>query len=168
MRYYESLYIVNPNFEQERLNEVMQEVAEKVGDYGFKIINHRIWGKKRLAYAIQKHKYGTYVLLQFETEKVTRLADFERYMILNKAVLRNQTVRLEHRPEVFEDTEKETIGEPQEETKPPSQGTEDDKKPEESQVEPTDEGEDRPEEESEGSEEETEAPEEALKEEGQE
>jgi ribosomal protein S6 len=45
MRYYESLYIVNPNFEQERLNEVMQEVAEKVGDYGFKIINHRIWVK---------------------------------------------------------------------------------------------------------------------------
>ncbi len=167
MRYYESLYIVNPNFEQERLNEVMQEVAEKVGGYGFKIINHRIWGKKRLAYAIQKHKYGTYVLLQFETEEVTRLADFERYMVLNKAVLRNQTVRLEHRPEVFEDTDKETVAEPQKESKPSSPETDDTKKREEDQAEPGD-GDDHQDEEPEDSVEETNAPEEALKEEGQE
>ncbi|MFQ6611622.1 MAG: 30S ribosomal protein S6 [Fidelibacterota bacterium] len=105
MRYYESLYIVNPNFEQERLNDLMNEVAGKVTGYGFKIINHRVWGKKRLAYTIQKHKYGIFILLQFETENLARMADFERFMVLNKAILRNQTVRLESQPEVFDDSE---------------------------------------------------------------
>ena len=100
MRYYESLYIVNPNYEQDRLDEVMKMVTDKIGEYGFSIINHRVWGKKRLAYAIQKHKYGTFVLTHFETESVENLNNFERFMVLQKPVLRNQTVVLDERPEV--------------------------------------------------------------------
>ena len=100
MRYYESLYIVNPNYEQERLDEVMQMVADKMGEYGFSIINHRVWGKKRLAYSIQKHKYGSFILLQYETELAENLDRFERFMVLQKPILRNQTVVLDVRPEV--------------------------------------------------------------------
>jgi small subunit ribosomal protein S6 len=100
MRYYESLYIVNPNYEQDRLDEVMNTVSDKIGEYGFSIINHRAWSKKRLAYAIQKHKYGTFVLIHFETESVENLNNFERFMVLQKPVLRNQTVVLDARPEV--------------------------------------------------------------------
>ena len=100
MRYYESLYIVNPNYEQERLDEVIKAVADKSIALGFSIINHRVWGKKRLAYSIEKHKYGSFILLQFETESITNLADFERFMILQKTILRNQTVTLSVKPEV--------------------------------------------------------------------
>ena len=32
MRYYESLYIVNPNYEQERLDDVMKSVADKLNE----------------------------------------------------------------------------------------------------------------------------------------
>ena len=46
MRYYESLYIVNPNFEQSRLDEAMKTVSEKISEYGFKVINHFEWGKR--------------------------------------------------------------------------------------------------------------------------
>ena len=100
MRYYESLYIVNPNYEQERLDEVMKTVFDKIGEYGFSMINHHVWGKKRLAYAIQKHKYGSFILLHFETESVENLDRFQRFMVLEKPILRNQTVVLEARPEV--------------------------------------------------------------------
>ena len=100
MRYYESLYIVNPNYEQERLDEVMKTVSDKIGEYGFSMINHHVWGKKRLAYAIQKHKYGSFILLHFETESVENLDRFQRFMVLEKPILRNQTVVLEARPEV--------------------------------------------------------------------
>ena len=55
MRYYESLYIVNPNFEQSRLDNAMKTVSEKISEYGFKVINHFEWGKKRLAYNINEH-----------------------------------------------------------------------------------------------------------------
>ena len=98
MRYYESLYIVNPNFEQGKLEEVMKTVTETISDYGFKTINHFIWGKKRLAYNIQEHKYGSYVLLHFETDSSENLDKFERFMVLQKPILRNQTVALQDKP----------------------------------------------------------------------
>ena len=99
MRYYESLYIVNPNYEQNRLDEVMKTVSDITSEYGFKTINHFVWGKKRLAYNIQEHKYGSYVLLHFETESLENLERFERFMVLQKTILRNQTVLLDDRPE---------------------------------------------------------------------
>ena len=100
MRYYESLYIVNPNFEQSRIDEVMKLVSDKCGDYKFKIINHHTWGKKRLAYSIQKHKYGSFILLHFASETADKLKEFDRFMYLNKDILRNQTVVLNQEPEV--------------------------------------------------------------------
>ena len=105
MRYYESLYIINPNYEQERLDDVMKSVADKLSEYGFSIINHRIWGKKRLAYSIEKHKYGSFILLHFETESTENLERFERFMILQKTVLRNQTVSLAIKPEAHVEDE---------------------------------------------------------------
>ena len=99
MRYYESLYIVNPNFEQSRLDKAMKTVSEKISEYGFKVINHFEWGKKRLAYNINEHKYGSYVLLHFETESIENLERFERFMVLQKSILRNQTVLLDKKPE---------------------------------------------------------------------
>ncbi len=76
-----------------------------MGEYGFSIINHRVWGKKRLAYSIQKHKYGSFILLQYETELAENLDRFERFMVLQKPILRNQTVVLDVRPEVHVEEE---------------------------------------------------------------
>ena len=100
MRYYESLYIVNPNYEQQRLDEVIKAVAEKVSEFGMSVLNHREWGKKRLAYPIQKNKYGSFMLLHFETKSAENLDQFERFMVLQKPILRNQTVILSAKPEI--------------------------------------------------------------------
>ena len=105
MRYYESLYIVNPNYEQERLDDVIKSVTDKLSEFGFSIINHHIWGKKRLAYSIEKHKYGSFILLHFETESTENLERFERFMILQKTILRNQTVSLAIKPEAHVEEE---------------------------------------------------------------
>ena len=100
MRYYESLYIVNPNYENERLDKEIDSVSKKAIELGFKSLNHKPWGKKRLAYAIDGHKYGAYIIFQFETESVSNLSEFERFMVLNKSVIRNQTVALSAKPEI--------------------------------------------------------------------
>lgn len=102
MRYYEALYIVNPNYEQDRLEAVIKEVDAEVAQFA-KVINHYVWGKKRLAYPIEKHKYGTYVLLHLELEDPAPLLEFDRFMRLHKAVLRVQTIRLEKQPEKVEE-----------------------------------------------------------------
>ena len=46
MRYYESLYIVNPNYEQGKLDEVMKTVSETISGFGFNPINHFVWERK--------------------------------------------------------------------------------------------------------------------------
>ena len=107
MKYYESLYIINPNYEQDRLDGIIKTVADKISEYGFSIINHHVWSKKRLAYSIQKHKYGTFVLLHFQTESAENLNRFERFMVLEKPIIRHQTVGLKECPEV--ETEKKSV-----------------------------------------------------------
>ena len=97
MKYFETLYIVNPNFEQNRLDTIIKDVEENVGKFS-KVISQNIWGKKRLAYKIDNQKYGTFVLLNFETDEGSGIAGFESYMKLNTSVLRAQTIRLKSRP----------------------------------------------------------------------
>ena len=121
MRYYESLYIVNPNFEQGKLDDVMKTVTETISEFGFNTINHFVWGKKRLAYNIQEHKYGSYVLLHFETDSSENLDKFERFMVLQKPILRNQTVALQDKP--GKQTEKASSGE-EEKKDPPKDSSE--------------------------------------------
>ena len=130
MKYYEVLYIVNPNLEQPRLNEIKKEVAAEVTKLlSAEIINHRIFGKKRLAYQIDKHKYGTFLLLHFDAQDNTRLIELNTFFKLNKAIIRQLTVRLDQRPEedlspeigvlnVDERRHKESVAEPAEEPSP--------------------------------------------------
>ena len=101
MRYYETLYILNPDYEKERVDNIIKDVDEQVSKFS-QVIAHRVWGKKRLAYPIDKHKYGTYVLFQFETEDLNALGDFDSFMKLNNSVLRYQNVRLGAKPEEIE------------------------------------------------------------------
>ena len=97
MKYFETLYIVNPNFEQSRLDTIIKDVEKNVGKFS-RVISQNIWGKKRLAYKIDNQKYGTFVLLNFETEDGSGIAGFESYMKLNLSVLRAQTIKLKSRP----------------------------------------------------------------------
>ena len=97
MKYFETLYIVNPNFEQSRLDAIIKDVENNAGKFS-NVIGHNIWGKKRLAYQIDNQKYGTFVLMNFEAEEGSGIAGFESYMKLNISVLRAQTIRLKSRP----------------------------------------------------------------------
>ena len=105
MRYYELLYIVNPNLEDERVNGIIEEIGNELSKYKVNIINHHIWGKKRLAFPIKNNKYGIYILLQFEAEQFDFLKEFERYLILSKAVIRHQIVKLDNEPKKVEGIE---------------------------------------------------------------
>ena len=103
MRYYETLYIANPNYEQDRLVQLMESVSNELKENKVSIINHYIWSKKRLAYLIQKYKYGTFIILNFEAEKFDFLKDFETYLKLDKSILRHQTILLDKKPDKYEE-----------------------------------------------------------------
>ncbi len=105
MRYYELLYIVNPNLEDDKAKGIIDEIGTEIGKYKVSIINHYMWGKKRLAYPIKNNKYGIYILLQFSADKFDFLKEFERFLILNKSVIRHQIVGLDTEPATVEAVE---------------------------------------------------------------
>ena len=110
MRFYETLYIVNPNFESDKLTKCQKEIEAELEKTKSKIINHRIWSKKRLAYPIDKQKYGTYILLQFEGGDLGKMVDFDTWMKLNNQVLRHMTTALNSEPEFYlEEEQKEKM-----------------------------------------------------------
>ena len=77
MRYYETIYIVDPNLENTILEKTMTEIGQELEKTKAKIINHRDWGKKRLAYQVNNQKYGSFILLQFEIEELSIGIDTE-------------------------------------------------------------------------------------------
>ena len=107
MRYYEILYIVNPNFERKKIDDTMNEIDIRLKETKSKIINHIIWGKKRLAYTMQGHKYGTYVLLHYESGDQKKLDEFDAWLKLSNLVVRHMIVRLDNEPDVLESVEGE-------------------------------------------------------------
>ena len=124
MRYYETIYIVDPNLENSVIEKTMNQIGQELEKTKAKIINHRDWGKKRLAYQIAKQKYGSFILLQFEIEDLNKMQDFDQWLKLNNLILRHMTVSLEQKPEKY--TEKSTASERKEneDTESPSENKE--------------------------------------------
>ena len=101
MSFYETLYIVDPNLENKSLEKTMIEIGKELEKTKSKIINHRVWGKKRLAYSIERQKYGSYILIQFEGGDQQKMVDYDTWMRLNNSVLRHMTVLLNEKPEIY-------------------------------------------------------------------
>jgi len=101
MRYYETIYIVDPNLDNTILEKTMTEIGQELEKTKAKIINHRDWGKKRLAYQVDNQKYGSFILLQFEIEELSKMNDFDSWLKLNNLVLRHMTVSLDKKPDKY-------------------------------------------------------------------
>ena len=101
MRYYETIYIVDPNLENSVLEKTMNQIGQELEKTKAKIINHRDWGKKRLAYQVAKQKYGSYILLQFEIEDLKQDARFRSMVKIKQLILRHMTVSLDEKPDKY-------------------------------------------------------------------
>jgi len=99
------MYIVSPSFETDRLNKVIDTLNEEFQKKKVKVINHYVWGKKRLAYPIQDHRYGNYIIIHFENEEQNFLVNFGMLLKLNESVMRYQTVLLDKKPDVIEQSD---------------------------------------------------------------
>ena len=106
MSFYETLYIVDPNLENKSLEKTMNEIGKELEKTKSKIINHRVWGKKRLAYSIERQKYGSYILIQFEGGDQQKMIEYDTWMRLNNSVLRHMTVLLNEKPEIYVEEKK--------------------------------------------------------------
>lgn len=68
MNKYELTVVVNAKIEDDVRVATVEKVKEYVARYGGTVTNVDEWGKKRLAYEIQKMKEGFYYFIQFEAD----------------------------------------------------------------------------------------------------
>ena len=68
MNNYEIVYIIHPALQEGRLIDIKSKIHEKITSFKGKVLYDDSWGKKKLAYAIDKQKYGTYLFCQFLLE----------------------------------------------------------------------------------------------------
>ena len=102
MRYYELIYIVNSNLERKKVDQVMKDIGERLEKTGSKLINHNVWGKKKLAYPIKGNTYGTYILAHYNGGDNEKLSEFDSWLKLSGLAIRHMIVKLDKEPEVVE------------------------------------------------------------------
>ncbi len=101
MRTYEALYIIRPELSDEEAQTIANGVEKLITDDGGVIVRSENWGKRRLAYEINKINEGYYVLVRFES-KPDFITKFETYFRLAETIIRDlivlfdeKTLRLE-------------------------------------------------------------------------
>ncbi|MFC1619241.1 30S ribosomal protein S6 [Candidatus Neomarinimicrobiota bacterium] len=112
MRYYEAIYIVHPNLEDEGLTKLVNETKDMLKKREGEVVYEEVLGKKRLAYSIQRQRFGTYVLLQFRGDGSGN-ARLNQDLELHDDILAHMIVRIdedevrgtsEEKAEISEDT----------------------------------------------------------------
>ena len=94
MNYYETVYIIHPALQEGRLNDIVNKFHKKLEDVQGKVLYVTNWGKKKLAYPIDKQKYGTYILCQYSING-ENLKNISQELELNPNILRYLVTKID-------------------------------------------------------------------------
>lgn len=91
MKNYETVIIFDPTLDEDRIASKVQDVERRVREGGGEVRRTNNWGKRKLAYSMEKKENGTYILLQY-TAGGAQIAEIDRVLRLDETVLRHMTV----------------------------------------------------------------------------
>ena len=92
--YYETMYILRPDIAEDEVKNHIDKYNKLLEEFGGKILDSQMRGKRRLAYQISKHREGVYVQLSHEGDG-QHVAKIEKAMRLSEDVIRYMTVKQE-------------------------------------------------------------------------
>ncbi|ROR25728.1 SSU ribosomal protein S6P [Mobilisporobacter senegalensis] len=92
MNQYELALVVNAKIEDEAKVATVESVKELIARFGGTVTNVDDWGKKRLAYEIQKMKEGFYYFIKFESDSTTP-GEIEQRIRIMEPVIRYLCIR---------------------------------------------------------------------------
>jgi len=113
---YETVIIVRPDLDDAQTYEIIERIEAVITEHGGHLLLRDDWGKRKLAYSVQKHQRGHYVLLRhlapasliFELERKIRIEDtIIRFLTVKQADAVDVPVRLEEAAEVRRTREEE-------------------------------------------------------------
>ena len=99
MRQYETVFLISPKLSEEETEAIIGKMAEVVTKKKGTMIAKEEWGKKKLAYPIQKFEEAYYVLFHYQG-KPDLPAELERSFKQSEAIIRYLTVRKETKENV--------------------------------------------------------------------
>lgn len=106
MRIYEELFIVRPDAAEEEVDQFVEQMRNVVTNAAGTVDKVEKWGKRRLAYRVDKYREGAYVLFQFSSGPDT-VREFERRLRVSDLVIKFLTVRIDETLKRLEKRKKE-------------------------------------------------------------
>ena len=103
MRRYELMLVLKPDAPDERAAAVIDRTTRYVVASGGQIVKVAPWGRRRLAYPIDRHREGAYHIVVFESPTTT-IAELERGLLITEEVLRHLVVRQERPARAMRDS----------------------------------------------------------------
>jgi small subunit ribosomal protein S6 len=96
MRIYELIFICKPDLPEEEVKAQAQVIQDAIESGGGKVTKAEQWGKKKLAYKVQKFDHGFYAFFEYSTEENSALPkEIERRLRVAEPVIKFMTVRID-------------------------------------------------------------------------
>jgi small subunit ribosomal protein S6 len=94
MRRYELMLVLRPDAPEDRIQAILEKTTRHVTDTGGQIVKTAPWGRRRLAYQIDRYREGSYHILHFDAAPES-IVDLERTLLITEEVLRHLVVRVD-------------------------------------------------------------------------
>ena len=92
LRTYEVMVILDPSLDERTVAPSLDTYLNVVRQDGGQIESVDVWGKRRLAYEINKNAEGIYAVIDLKAEPAT-VKELDRQLTLNESVLRTKVIR---------------------------------------------------------------------------
>ena len=92
MNAYEIMLLLDPELAEERQNEILARMRELIEKRGGSWVGHEPWGRRKLAYEIDRKGEASYHVLHFDADAET-LAEVTRVLKITDGALRHMAVR---------------------------------------------------------------------------
>jgi small subunit ribosomal protein S6 len=94
MRRYELMLVLRPDVADDRSQAVIDRTTRQIVGSGGGIVKVAPWGRRRLAYPIDRHREGSYHIILFEAPSEA-VAELERGLLITEELLRHLITRVE-------------------------------------------------------------------------
>ena len=94
MRKYETIFIASPALTDEQVDELVKNYEGVIAEQGGELLKTDKWGRKKLAYEVEKVTEGYYTLFEMMAGN-TLIAELERRFRNNEAVIKYLSVRMD-------------------------------------------------------------------------
>ena len=94
MRHYEMMIILDSSLEERTVQPSLEQFLKVVTTAGGNVDKIDVWGRRRLAYEIEKKSEGIYTVIDLTAEPDT-VRELDRQLNLNEAILRTKILRPE-------------------------------------------------------------------------